>query len=206
MGSRTSRATSKADAKGAPAPAAKVAGAPAPLTVSRPELLPDGSDRQFRRLVHGLFGLMARHESVRAGHAAAIGLAGIEYTVLISIGHLNAEAGSVSVNRVAEHLHLSGAFVTTLTNKLVRLGLAHKRPDSQDRRRVKLEVSDRGRALLAQLAPMQRQVNDVQFEGLSRTEFLTLLGLVERLIASSERAINLQAYLDGQSKPAARLT
>src|SRR6201986_4826716 len=84
---------------------------PAPLTISRPELLINGSDRHFRRLVHGLFGFLARHEAVRSGHGARIGLVGIEYTVLISIRHLAAEETDVSVNRVAEHLFLSGAFV-----------------------------------------------------------------------------------------------
>src|SRR5271154_1860435 len=117
-----------------------------PLTVSRPELLAGGSDRDFRRLVHGLFGFLALHETVRAGHAARIELAGIEYTVLISIGHLTAEEGDVSVNRVAADLHLSGAFVTTVTNKLLKRGLIHKRPHPHDRRRVRLEVSEAGSA------------------------------------------------------------
>src|SRR5215470_16024135 len=79
---------------------------PAPLTISRPELLINGSDRHFRRLVHGLFGFLARHEAVRTGHGARIGLVGIEYTVLISIGHLSAQENEVSVNRVADHLYL----------------------------------------------------------------------------------------------------
>src|SRR4051812_43533136 len=79
-------------AKAAPAPKAgapiKASRATAPLTVSRPELLVQGSDRAFRSLVHGLFGFFARHEAIRSGHGARIGLVGIEYTVLISIGHL----------------------------------------------------------------------------------------------------------------------
>src|SRR5690349_13799573 len=62
-----------------------------PLTVSRPELLSGGTDRDFRRLVHNMFAFMARHESVRDGHARHIGLAGVEYTILISIGHLGLE-------------------------------------------------------------------------------------------------------------------
>src|SRR5258708_28395697 len=48
-----------------------------PLTVSRPELLSGGTDRDFRRLVHNTFAFMARHEAVRDGHARPIGLAGI---------------------------------------------------------------------------------------------------------------------------------
>jgi DNA-binding MarR family transcriptional regulator len=171
---------------------------PAPLTISRPELLVNGSDRQFRRLVHGLFGFLARHEAVRAGHAARIGLVGIEYTVLISIRHLAVEETDVSVNRVAEHLFLSGAFVTTVTNKLVARGLIHKLPDPSDRRRVRLEVAAKGNALLAELAPVQRQVNDVQFGCLSKAEFLQLLDMTERLIDSGNRAIRLQSYFGVQ--------
>jgi DNA-binding MarR family transcriptional regulator len=175
-------------------PRSRRSNAPAPLTISRPELLINGSDRHFRRLVHGLFGFLARHEGVRSGHAATIGLVGIEYTVLISIRHLAVEETDVSVNRVAEHLFLSGAFVTTVTNKLVNKGLIHKLPDPADRRRVRLEVSEQGNALLAELAPVQRQVNDVQFGCLSTAEFLHLLDLTERLIESSDRAIRLQSY------------
>jgi MarR family transcriptional regulator, organic hydroperoxide resistance regulator len=175
----------------------------APLTISRPEMLVSGSDRHFRRLVHSLFGFLARHEAIRSGHGARIGLAGIEYTTLISIRHLDAEEGDVNVNRVAEHLHLSGAFVTTITNKLLRRGLIHKSVDPADRRRVKLQVSEKGDALLAELAPVQRQVNDAQFGCLSQAEFLQLLDMVERLIASSENAVRLQAYLD--SGPAAKI-
>ena len=177
-----------------------------PLTISRPELLIGGSDQHFRRLVHGLFGFLARHEAVRAGHAARIGLVGIEYTVLISIRHLTAEEGEVNVQRVAEHLYLSGAFVTTITNKLLKRGLIHKSVDPADRRRVKLEVSEKGDALLAELAPAQRQVNDVQFAGIDNSEFLRLLDIIERLIASSESAVRLQKFLadDSKAKPGAR--
>jgi DNA-binding MarR family transcriptional regulator len=174
-----------------------------PLTTTRPELLVNGSDRHFRQLVHNLFSFLARHEAVRAGHAARIGLVGIEYTVLISIRHLLSEEGEVSVNRVADHLHLSGAFVTTLTNKLLKRGLIHKTTDPIDRRRVRLQVSANGDALLAELAPTQRQVNDVQFGSLTSSEFRLLLDITERLIDSSEQAVRLQAYLGtGNTLPA----
>ncbi len=121
---------------------------PAPaLTTSRKALLVDGSDHAFRQLVHTLLAFLARHETVREGHAAAIGLAGIEYTVLISVKYLA------------------------------------------------LTVTQAGDALLASLNPTQRQVNDVQFDCLSADEFHQLLGSVERLVESSERAIALQRYL-----------
>lgn len=169
----------------------------APLTVSRPELLIGGNDREFRHLVHRLLGFLARHEKLRAGHARMIGLAGIEYTALISIAHL-AREGDVSVKRLAEHLHFSGAFITSTVGKLVALGLVHKKTDPLDRRRVTLTVSAKGYGLLEKLAPTQRKVNDVEFGPLSREEFKTLVDLTQRLIESGDKAVALQTYLLSQ--------
>ncbi len=165
------------------------------LTVSRPELLVDGSDVDFRRLVHGLFSFMASHEEIRAGHARVIGLAGIEYTVLISIAHL-AQGGDVSVSAVAQHLRLTGAFITNVCNRLLSLGLVDKSVDTNDRRRVVLTVTAEGRQQLAKLAPTQRQVNDVEFGCLSAREFAGLVDVIERLVESGEKAVALQKYLE----------
>jgi len=167
---------------------------PLPLTTSRPELLSNGRDRQFRHLIHGLFGFAAHHERIRSGHARVIGLAGIEYTVLIAVAHLSLD-GDVNVKSVADHLYLSGAFITSVAGRLLRLGLIGKDVDAEDRRRVTLTVSDKGRAALERLAPVQRQVNDVEFGCLSRQEFDLLTGLVDRLIDSGARAVALQNYL-----------
>jgi DNA-binding MarR family transcriptional regulator len=164
------------------------------LTVSRPELLVRGSDRQFRELVHGLFSFLASHEEIRAGHARFIGLAGIEYTVLISIAHLG-QGGDVSVSAVAQHLRLTGAFITNVCQRLVSLGLIDKAPDRKDRRRVRLTLTAEGRGRLDKLAPTQRQINDIEFGCLTRAEFESLSGMIERLIVSGEQAAALQRYL-----------
>jgi DNA-binding MarR family transcriptional regulator len=193
---RTSAAPTRAAAKRTLS--SEKAPAPVGTTITRPELLVDGSDLAFRKLVHGLFAFFARHETIRQGHGAVIGLAGVEYTVLISIRHLSRQ-GPVSVRTIADHLHLSGAFVTTLTNKLLARGLIDKEEDPQDRRRVCLSVTQKGRELLERLAPIQRQVNDVQFGCLSGEEFQLLLDLVERLVESSDRAVALQRYLAGSA-------
>lgn len=187
----SSGATSQAAVK--PSKSKAVLSAPT-LTTSRKALLVDGSDHAFRQLVHTLLAFHARHETVRAGHASAIGLAGIEYTVLISVKYL-ATDGDVSVRELAAHLHLSGAFVTTVSNKLQQMGLLDKLVDPADRRRLRLTVTTEGEELLASLNPTQRQVNDVQFDCLSANDFQQLLVSVERLVESSERAIALQRYL-----------
>ena len=164
-----------------------------PLTVTRPELLSEGTDRDFRKLVHNIFAFMARHESIRDGHARQIGLAGVEYTILISIGHLGLD-GDVNVKTIADHLHMSGAFVTTVTSKLQTLGLVEKTQDSVDRRRISLAITEKGKALLRKLAPYQREINDVEFEPLSRDDFAAVSRILEALIDSSDKAFALQRY------------
>src|SRR5258708_26384221 len=121
--STTRTAPARSAPNGKPARASRQA---IPLTTSRPELLTQGRDRQFRHLVHALFGFASHHERIRSGHGKAIGLAGIEYTVLISIAHLAVD-GDVNVKIVADHLYLSGAFITSVTQRLLRLRIIPKR-------------------------------------------------------------------------------
>jgi len=177
--------------------AKKGKGQQAPLTISRPELLIRNSDREFRRLVHNFFAFAARHEAVRAGHAASIGLTGIEYTFLIAISHLGDE-GNVSVRSLADHLHLSSPFATTMVGKLIKRKLVVKESDPEDKRRVRLQLTSLGHELLAKLAATQRRVNDVQFAPLSKADFEFLLDILDRLIASGDQALALQSYLATQ--------
>src|SRR6266852_3459839 len=167
------------------------------LTVSRPELQIDGSDREFRAFVHGLLVFAARLEAVRSGFASLIGLTGIQYTILISVHHLERQ-GDVSVSMIAEHLHVSGAFVTTETGKLLKFGFLTKRPDPEDGRRVCLSITRKGRDLLRRLAPTQVQINDVLFEFLDAAEFRHFRGMVDRMTACGDRAVDLLEYLAKQ--------
>ncbi len=175
----------------------------APLTITIPDLLVDGSDAAFRRLVHNLFAFASRHEAMRAGYGAFIGLTGIEYTFLISVRHLEHD-GSVGMKQLADHLHLSGPFATTMVGKLIKRGLILKKEDPNDRRRVCLHVTEIGHTLLSELAPLQRQVNDVQFGCMNKAEFLQLSSLLERLIDCGDKALTLQSYLVSSSKPSTR--
>lgn len=165
----------------------------APLTVSRPELLSAGSDADFRKLVHGLLAFATRLESVRAGFARIIGLSPIQYTIMISVAHLESD-GDISVNMLAEHLQLSGAFITIETTKLVKLGLLTKHPDRRDRRRVSLKTTAKARSLVKSLAPVQTPVNDLLFEFLDASAFRELLDILDPMIACADRALNLLHY------------
>jgi DNA-binding MarR family transcriptional regulator len=165
----------------------------APLTVSRPELLVDGSDDAFRDFIHDFLAFSERVMAVREGFGALVGLTGIQYTVLVSIAHLKAR-GPVSINMIARHLHFSGAFITTVTNGLEKAGLVVKNRDDRDRRRLSLSTTTEADRLLEELAPVQREVNDLLFRDLSRTQFRELQKNMEAFVASGDQAIRLLEY------------
>lgn len=172
-------------------------------TVSRPALLVDHDDSAFRQLVHDLLAFSARLHDVRNRFGAYIGLTGIQYTLLISVNHLGVDKGAgegVGVKALAEHLSLSGAFVTIETTKLAKLGLIEKRPNAQDRRRVLLTVSAKGRSLLDQLAPVQREVNDELFGCLDEGRFAALSEMAHNLKRDAVRALLLADYLTGSAE------
>jgi DNA-binding MarR family transcriptional regulator len=170
---------------------------PPPLTVTRPELLRGGSDREFRTLVHSLLAFSARLETVRSGYGAILGVSGIQYTILISVRYLEV-AGDVYVSTIAEHLHLSGAFVTVETGKLVELGLLSKQVDPKDRRRVRLRSTAKARKALGKLAVVQAQVNNSLFESLDAGDFEELIRIVGELVGCADRAVHLLRHFISQ--------
>lgn len=157
------------------------------LTVTNPACLVNGSDVEFRRLINGLLPFAARLLSVRDGFGSIVGLTGIRYSLLVSVAHL-AQTGAVTVNRLADHLHLSGAFVTVETNKLKSLGVLDKKTDPDDKRKVRLSVSAMGRELLGELAHTQQHINDVLFENVTQEEFRLLCSVIDKLVDNGDRA------------------
>ncbi|WP_029049031.1 MarR family winged helix-turn-helix transcriptional regulator [Cupriavidus sp. amp6] len=161
---------------------------PLTLTVTHPECLVDGSDREFRTLVNGLLPFAARLLSVRDGFGSLIDLTGAQYSIIRAIATLHALSGEVTVNQVAEYLHLSGAFITIETGKLKKLGLIDKKSHAEDRRKMCLSVTAEGDRLLDELLPVQQRINDVLFEGVSPTEFRLLCSVIDRLVVNGDRA------------------
>ena len=179
-----------------------------PATVTRPELMPDGTDREFRVFVHRLLAFSARLEAIRSGFGAQVGLSGIQYSTLISIAHLGREIPA-GVKEVADHLGLSGSFATLVIGQLTALGLVDKATNADDRRRVMLTVTAKGKALLEDLSPIQRQVNDRLFGPLDAPGFTTLNRIFGALVQSGDDAAGMLQYLpnsglDAPEAPARR--
>lgn len=163
-------------------------------TVTKPDLLVDGDDGAFRAFIHDFLAFSALVAEIREGFGERLGMTGIAYTTLISIAHLQGRAG-IGINAIAEHLHLSGAFVTIEVNKLVKAGLVQKRTNAKDKRRVLLTVTPAARRLLDELVEVQAPVNDALFDSLSAAEFAQLRAMMERLVPCGSRALSLLRFL-----------
>ena len=170
-----------------------------PPTVSRAALLVEGSDAEFRGLIHDLIAYGHRLDACRDAFAAIAGISGVQYEILMLV----TRSQGLSVGEVAARLHRSGAFITIEANKLVARGILEKASDPGDGRKVILKANGKSMELLERLAPFQRRVNDVLFEMLDARRFRQLRALARDLLASGDRAVALLEYMMHEAKSAA---
>jgi DNA-binding MarR family transcriptional regulator len=169
-----------------------------PLTVSRPALLAQGSDAEFRGLIHDLIAYGHKLDACRDAFAAIAGISGAQYEILMLVSR----ADGLSVGEVAARLHRSGAFITVEANKLAERGILEKGSDPGDGRKVLLQTTSKGQALLERLAPYQRRINDVLFEFVDARRFRELRALATELVARGDRAVSMLDLLIQEAEAA----
>ena len=172
-----------------------------PATVSRPALLERGSDSRFRQLVYDLLTISVRMETVRTHLAWRIGISGPQYSVLVAIAQFQGADG-VSVGKVAEVLHVSGAFITAETRELDRLGLVMKAINPRDRRGVLLRLTPKGERQMIALSPAITAVNDKFFAPLTRTAFRAFADNAAELVNSSREVAERSETAIGEARAA----
>jgi DNA-binding MarR family transcriptional regulator len=160
-----------------------------PLSVTRPEILVDGSDREFRRLIHRMLIGSARLAVVRESIAERIGVSGTQYTMLMSVLHLQGTTG-VSITGLADYLEVTGPHVTGMIGKLAAKGFVRKAVNPKDRRGVLVRLTPMGRKRLLQAFVFISEVNDLLFEGVGREEYRAVANFNAKFIR------NTQATLD----------
>src|SRR5438094_8504290 len=106
-------------------------GAP-PRTISRPALLVDGSDGEFRGLIHDLIAYGHRLDACRDAFAAIGGISGVQSEILMLVSR----ADGLSIGEVAERPHRSGAVIAIDANTLAERGTLQKASDATDGGRV----------------------------------------------------------------------
>jgi DNA-binding MarR family transcriptional regulator len=171
-----------------------------PLSVTRPELLRDGSDAAFREVIWDLLIVANRLQKFPEAFGRELGITGAQYAVLIATAHIQGTRGS-GIRQLADYMHLPAPHVTTTVGRLVAVGLLAKKPNPEDGRGVLVSLTAEGEAALDRLAPFQQQVNDALFGGLSRDQFDSFARLIGTMVGNSRRALKTVADLQQDDTP-----
>jgi DNA-binding MarR family transcriptional regulator len=93
-----------------------------------------------------------------------------------------ATAGGIRMSSLAEQLGVTNRAITRLVDALQREGVLARRPDPDDRRAIRLELTEAGVALVDKIQRLQHQVSEQIFAPLSQPERDQLAGLLRRFI------------------------
>ena len=154
-----------------------------PIT-SLPALLDGASDRPFRQLVFRLISLSNLMRGNQERFARMIGVSLPQFTIMAV---LEATPGA-TVGEVAARLEVSSQFVTLESRRLLEQGLIEKRPNQDDGRSLRLELTAAGRERLREVAPVRRQANDRMFRSLDGEHAALLGDMLEAILAHGREA------------------
>lgn len=179
-----------APSKKAPQPSGSPRAATKNLTVSLPELLVGGSDLRFRELIADLFAAAAGMLALRRALATSVGLSAAEYAILLATWHLQ-QKGPVGINTLAGQLHVAAANVTAEVGKLVKKGILDKQPHPRDTRSVLIQLTAEGNAILGELTPLLRRINDRLFSGVSANGIDAVASFLHHIADETPNSIRL---------------
>ncbi len=94
------------------------------------------------------------------------------------------QRGALTMTELAEAMSASLSSMTQLADRMVHLGLAVRLSDPDDRRIVRLDLSDSARSGVEELTTVQQQALLEAFEVLTDHELSTLMTLLQTLAQS----------------------
>ena len=158
-----------------------------PLTVSHPALLAGGRDVGFRETLYLMVLTLGQLLDCREAFGRRAGMTGSQFAVLFGVAYSQGEEG-VTIRALSHHVQMADTHVTTEVGRLTRRGLLEKRPNAADGRSVLVSLSAEGRAVVDELAPYIRSVNDRLFDGIG-AEDLARLGEILGRLAGNNQAV-----------------
>jgi DNA-binding MarR family transcriptional regulator len=107
------------------------------------------------------------------------------WAVLSAIHH----HGQTAPAALAAFIGIDRAAITRHLDRLEKQGLAERRHSATDRRAVNIELTDKGRDLIAALSAQSLATNAKFTAGLSQVETDAVQALIEKMLANSDGAI-----------------
>ncbi len=107
----------------------------------------------------------------------------LRFSQMLVIKHL-AVHGTVSLSALARHLEHDAGALTRMVDQLEHKGYLHRYRDSQDRRVVRVELTECGHALWKQINLLNQRVLEQAHEGLTEHEQKKLHGYLESVLSA----------------------
>ena len=109
------------------------------------------------------------------------------------LAQLDRAPEGLTMSELSSRLMVSNGNVTGLTEALVREGLVSRLPEPEDRRSLRIRLTDAGKRSFDAMTPTHEQWIDRLMGGLSRAEMTHLLELLGKLKRSALSAAQEQA-------------
>jgi DNA-binding MarR family transcriptional regulator len=129
---------------------------------ARGQLIEDALEEVMQ---HGPTGMM---RSVRRWSSGRLSMVNLH--VLMALAH----AGPLAMHAIAETLDVSGASTTGIVDRMEELGYVARQRDSDDRRVVRVVLTDAGHELIADMATERRERLTLLLAAMSDADLLAL--------------------------------
>ena len=95
-----------------------------------------------------------------------------------------AEEDGIALGEIAQHAVIDRPALTHVIDQMEVDGLVTRRPDETDRRVIKVDLTDEGRALFARVLPKAREVYARAVRDVPTKDYHLMLGTLKRMAAS----------------------
>lgn len=94
--------------------------------------------------------------------------------------------GSISQKYLAQKMDIKGSSTARLVDRMERDGYVERIPDKNDRRAVKLMITDSGKDILHKLTPIGEQLSQEISRDLSNEEIAVFKKVIQKMIENVE--------------------
>lgn len=117
------------------------------------------------------------------------GLTDAQWGPLLLIKHGNCDTAA----QLAQRLEVDAGAMTRTIDRLERKGLVRRARCDEDRRRVRLALTEEGDRVVAHVPAVVAAANNAHLAGFSDEEFATLRALLQRMLDNGRRLPSTQA-------------
>jgi MarR family transcriptional regulator, organic hydroperoxide resistance regulator len=118
---------------------------------------------------------------------AELNITSQQWSVLGSLSRPRVDAG-MTVNQLSDYLMVSRQNLTNVLDRLDKRGFTVRAPDPKDGRTKRVQLTPKGRRLIAKILPCLADFYTVALEGFSESERRTFMALLDRLRSNLDKS------------------